>query len=466
MEVNLTTNTTRVFHSSTAEDHSIKWWTDCAATPTVRYIILFFYIMVVGVGIAGNSLSILILTRKRTRRRKVLSEAYRIYLVALAIADNGLLFFTAFIRYTLIPWIYDSNYGGFYEIYICRWHRFLMHFFHNASVWLLVTTALDRFFAVCFPISYQRVSRKATYAKKFTAATIIISIVCASPFLLTGPVYENVVQHDIPALQLSSRNLSEKRIELYRTKTKFSNYDNTSIFRLYSGQNGNLIKFPVSDAQVESVLEISFSQKPLHSESITDTMETVRRRKIAGCSMMAVLPEDVAYLINVVFHVAFAIVAPYFFLTGLNMAILYRIHVINPLQKFRRRSRSNRRITIMMLTVSFVFIALWLPQVIMLLLHSDAHSDSCETNVYLSSFAHISAYSNSALNFFLYCMTIDKFRIAARQLICRTNSYADDFRSTVRSEISIVGRSEDDKVVQNIRLLWRRKSNCKTGKIG
>lgn len=46
----------------------------------------------------GNTISIIILSGRAGRRRRILSEAYRMYIVTLAVADSGVLIFTAFIR--------------------------------------------------------------------------------------------------------------------------------------------------------------------------------------------------------------------------------------------------------------------------------------------------------------------------------------------------------------------------------
>ena len=66
-----------------------------------------------------------------------------------------------------------------------------------------------------------------------------------------------------------------------------------------------------------------------------------------------------------------------------------------------------------MLVVCFTFIVLWLPQTLILMTSADAHSHTCDQNEIITSLAALSGLLNSALNFILYCMTIERFRVAA-----------------------------------------------------
>lgn len=110
----------------------------------------------------------------------------------------------------------------------------------------------------------------------------------------------------------------------------------------------------------------------------------------------------------------------------------------------------------MMLAVSFVFIMLWLPQVVMQFLHSDAHSNPCESNVYATSFANICTFTNSAINFFLYCMTVDKFRIAAWQLIrCQLFGSRQKIISPNGTHEFYVA-SKNAGILNNLRIVWGR----------
>ena len=71
----------------------------------------------------------------------------------------------------MVDFFYESDASmDFYNASLCRWHRVLMHIFHNASVWLLVVMAMERYYAVRFPFKYRRIkkdSKKATKVRSY-----------------------------------------------------------------------------------------------------------------------------------------------------------------------------------------------------------------------------------------------------------------------------------------------------------
>ena len=73
----------------------------------------------------------------------------------------------------------------------------------------------------------------------------------------------------------------------------------------------------------------------------------------------------------------------------------------------------------MMLAVCTSYILLWAPQLFLLLNHKDAHSHECEGDFIFRSIAMILALCNSSLNFFLYCMTVKKFKEATKLIFFR-----------------------------------------------
>ena len=98
-----------------------------------------------------------------------------------------------------------------------------------------------------------------------------------------------------------------------------------------------------------------------------------------------------------------------------------------------------------MLVVCFTFIILWLPQTLILLTSSDAHSHNHGKNETVTSLAALSGLLNSALNFILYCMTVQRFRDAAwvniRRICCckideRFPTSQGTFKSTLTTKAS------------------------------
>ncbi|XP_018567615.1 FMRFamide receptor-like isoform X1 [Anoplophora glabripennis] len=96
------------------------------------------------IGVAGNTITVMVLTRRRMR------SSTNIYLSALAIADIIHLFFVLLLSFKH----YSNIHDGKYELY---W-RFLgiMFWFCDAasstSVWLTVSFTVERYIAVCHPI--------------------------------------------------------------------------------------------------------------------------------------------------------------------------------------------------------------------------------------------------------------------------------------------------------------------------
>ncbi|XP_076800943.1 uncharacterized protein LOC143445607 [Clavelina lepadiformis] len=351
-----------------------------------KWIFFWFFIVVSAVGITGNMLSVLILTRKKNR---ILSPAYSVYIIALAIADSGMLFFTGFLRYAVVTWMYDQRYKmSLYEVYLCRLHRFLMHTFHNASVWLLLVMTFDRFLAVRFPFFYRKIKHDASVAKKVCIATFVTSLVLATPFLLVG-----AIDPEGKAMEVGGK--------FHFRPTPFANVtlQNSSMF------NVNLLNFntsekPSSIAQAQNILQISRKTSETNAND--------------GCSLTATFSKNTAFIINVIFHIVLAFLLPYLVLFCFNVAIFWHLNCYSGVVSLvGSRQRLNRKITVMMLAVCFVFIILWLPQVWILFQSTDAHSHSCNSNDVPVSLATLSGVANSALNFFLYCMTVNKFRKAA-----------------------------------------------------
>ncbi|XP_078484608.1 putative G-protein coupled receptor 139 isoform X1 [Ciona intestinalis] len=328
----------------------------------------------------GNGVSVAVLVKNNGRKNKILSNVYRLYVIALAFADSGVLIFNGILRYVIISLLYDPHKPSWvYEVYLCRWHRLFMHGSHNFAVWLLVVMTFDRFLAACLPFTYKRTNHSTKKAKTIIIAVCVLSFLFAAPYLLAGGVFES--KHD------GGLHVAEIFMNTSKNESKNVIFNN--------------------DDRLHGTLNTTDSQMKL----------------VFGCSLMAQVSPDTAYLINLILHVCVAFLIPYVIIILLNAAIFRKLNCQpNSSVMVRSRRRMNRKITVMMLSVSLTFILLWIPQAVVMLTHADAHSHSCDGDQILEYLAALSGITNSALNFFLYCVTVKRFRSEVRKLVFSTRT--------------------------------------------
>jgi hypothetical protein len=127
-----------------------------------------FYIpcVMISLGIIGNTLTIITMTRSiKQRRNVVMSYHFR----ALAVGDNAMLLFVLYQRIILsrFPNAFDL-YGNF----LCKEFFYLLFLCFGVSVCNVVIISIDRFVAVCFPLkaaSWCTVGKaRACYLSNFT----------------------------------------------------------------------------------------------------------------------------------------------------------------------------------------------------------------------------------------------------------------------------------------------------------
>nr|CAH7722352.1 unnamed protein product [Callosobruchus chinensis] len=96
------------------------------------------------IGIAGNTLTVMVLTRRRMR------SSTNIYLSALAIADIFHLIFGFLLSFTHYKNIHDRKYELYWRFYgLTHW---LCDAASATSAWLTVSFTLERYIAVCHPM--------------------------------------------------------------------------------------------------------------------------------------------------------------------------------------------------------------------------------------------------------------------------------------------------------------------------
>ena len=138
-----------------------------------RYIWLIGSPIVIAIGIIGNSLSILILSRKRMRKH---TSAF--YFTVLAVTD--LLVLTVGLLRNFIEALIGYDPIRTYSQESCKIHTFLVYFLGQFSAWVLSSVTAERFISVWFPF-------KARYLR--TRKNAAIGLVILAVFLSSVDVH-------------------------------------------------------------------------------------------------------------------------------------------------------------------------------------------------------------------------------------------------------------------------------------
>ncbi|GAB6023930.1 hypothetical protein CHUAL_008661 [Chamberlinius hualienensis] len=165
------------------------------------------YPLIMCVGVLGNSITIVILTRRRMR------SSTNHYLTALAISD---LFYLIF-AFTLSLDHYKIFQTHAYYTYWC-YAVMLTDACTNTSVWLTVTFTIERYVAVCHPIKGKVLCTRSR-AKKVIACVVIFCFAVVTPTAFEWTVVETVVtdkyNNTVSSFQKGSSLLGENTT--YRT---------------------------------------------------------------------------------------------------------------------------------------------------------------------------------------------------------------------------------------------------------
>ena len=141
-------------------------------------VILIFLPLVSIFGILSNYAFIFVVYRVQTMRTTI-----NIFLVNLAVADSSLLI-AAFSQYT-VSFVNSPGYDiiSSQSVAGCAIPEFLVYFCYYASLWTMVLISIERYLAVCQPLTY-RYMRGKRRAIRFVCATWFVALVFA---ILTVP---------------------------------------------------------------------------------------------------------------------------------------------------------------------------------------------------------------------------------------------------------------------------------------
>ena len=152
-----------------------------SADVSLEYILWVVVLPVVmPVGIVGNILAFIVLQSKQFRH-----STTGVYLTLTAIADT-LFLLTGGLEILEVAGLFSVRE---YNVWTCRAYKFLFYTSGDASVWLVVAFTFDRFVAVCFPLSKRRVCR---WKRAVIASVTIVLLSLAKnlhEFWTRGPEY-------------------------------------------------------------------------------------------------------------------------------------------------------------------------------------------------------------------------------------------------------------------------------------
>ncbi|CAF1526598.1 unnamed protein product [Adineta ricciae] len=350
----------------------------------VRLVVKFYlWPLLVVFGLIGNSLSILVLTRRRLIRTSTNN-----YLTILAVFDSCYLIFTLILNFGSHPSFTESVLVQ-NILYILRP---LADFSSNTATWLIVCFTLERTLAVAKPIYAKRTC--SVRRSRHLICTLLI--IC---FLISTPTYfEGTFTREINAcdgLNSTQRTRSIKQQELLLT-----------IHRLY------LIFICIVIIWIPLVLlcicnsiliwYVHRSRRfdvDAHSKPVDDTYSMPTSPvKTNFCpsnyqSCSSNMPLKSSYAANL-----------------------------------RRHSRSyirKRKVTIVLICCLFVALLLWTPQSLSLTYETliESYSDMSPkrrmTLLIFNNFANLFLCINASIDFILYCFLSEKFARTCQQIIWR-----------------------------------------------
>ncbi|XP_072346521.1 probable G-protein coupled receptor 139 [Scyliorhinus torazame] len=134
----------------------------------LRIIQYIYYPVLAIVGVPVNSVTIIILSRRKCG----LSNCVTNYLVAMAAADLLVVIIDLIFRH--IPIVYRDYFSFLYSIPLCNIHSILLYAVTDCSVWFTVAFTFDRFVAIC----WQKLNSK--YCTERTAAVVITTVTVLS----------------------------------------------------------------------------------------------------------------------------------------------------------------------------------------------------------------------------------------------------------------------------------------------
>ncbi|CAH1802478.1 unnamed protein product [Owenia fusiformis] len=357
------------FPNSTITTTTVKAPTieDFLAYQIANNLDIYFSPFLIILGLIGNILSLLVLTRTSMKRANS-----SLYLCALAIFDIGVLIVGLGYRWSYSA--FDVSLRNDFNEWGCKLHFFFTYTFIDLSAWMLVCVTVDRVILVYLPLKAKSICTKRKTIISICIVTLFIMGVNCHWLFTVG-----------------------KRVFLYMGK-----------------------EYPVNCYYQEGFEEFHQRYWPWIDAAIA-----------------SLIPFAVLIICNI--------------LISLQLLRAGRMRKKQMNVSNSKQDDTMRSMTIMLVTISFVFLCLTSPVVVELIrkltLRLNPEKQAPQTlaeeahEVLVFTIVNMLMYLNSAVNFFMYCVGGRKFRDSLRELFCGKKSV---YKGTTRTNTSTMSMSETE----------------------
>ncbi|XP_063920469.1 FMRFamide receptor isoform X3 [Zophobas morio] len=383
--------------------------------------------LMVCIGVGGNAVTVIVLTRKRMRC------STNIYLTALAVADIVYLLFVFFLSFAVYKNIHDRKYELYWRFYgLTHW---LCDSASSASVWLTVSFTLERYIAVCHPIKGKVLCTENRAKVIITGITIFcILTTLSTTFEYALQINESCSRNCTPEELKARQQTVEGQVNTNSEPSK----DHTE--HSIKGTNHNET-FTATGKFVVTTNDTFDNDTCCLKKFTVDTEPTNLGKNKAYITFMSWFSALVFALIPLILIATFN---------------CFLVHAVYKSQHRRRKmtnsqetvSMSNEnRITVMLIGVVFLFLICQTPTA-SFLIYSNFHESQDQTteNIHRDSFSALGnifnflVTVNAATNFIMYCILSKKYRTTFKALFCgrRKNRQDTLILSSTRTRYSSV----------------------------
>ncbi|XP_055374807.1 uncharacterized protein LOC129607680 isoform X1 [Condylostylus longicornis] len=399
------------------------------------------------VGLIGNSITVVVLTRKSMRC------STNVYLTALAVTD--MLYLTTTFLLTL------QHYQSFHLYHPIYWRCFgLIIWFHDGlsyiSIYIATCFTIERFIAVRYPIRRQQFCTEELAKKVIVGISILcIVLTVSTAFEYSVDVKENYFNTETnepcPASAAIQNNLHENltNMNITRQSDIFDDVDNDIIN--YGIGVGN-VGFTTSVNSIDVIDDID-------DDTVGRALQTMSNGGVIKTSMSKnKTTEFVKNMTCIDYHthtysefgnneqyytIFFHFTTLVFVIIPLTILITFNTFLIilvrksktlrtemtnmsirmskKPSSKSLTAAKTSKvsqenKITIVLIAVVILFIICQLPWSIYLIVQNYIDIDR-NLKLFLGNIFNLLVDINSAMNFFLYCVLSDKYRKTVKELI-------------------------------------------------